>query len=456
MLSKNVLRRVLPGVTAAGVILAAATVSTPTMAQQPEQYFSVPSARVGPYNAQGTGIYGGMIDYFNYVNMKHGGVNGVKIVYEECETEYNAARSVECYQRLLTNSKGQKMLVWDPYGTPLAYAVIGRVADDNVVLAQAGYGRTDAADGRVWPWVFGAHSNYWSQIAMKLNYIQQQEGGIDKMKGKNIVHLHIDTAYGREPLPAMRQIAKDWGFNLIEIPIAPPGLEQQSQWLQIRQAKADWVTFWGAGAGMSGTAITTAARTGFPRNKIIFVTFGGAEEDMIAGGAQAKDTLVVAMYLPGKQFPLIADMEKVLYKDNPGKGNMQNPARVGTIYYNRGVLAAVNFVEAMKKAQEKNNKVGKPITGAEFRDGYEALDYTDKAYREKLGIDGMLPPYKLSCRDHEGAGKFKMMQWDGNKFQIVSKDWVGPSDPKLVRTLIEDSAAKFAKENNVTPRSCPN
>ena len=348
MLTRELLRRVLPGVAAAGAILAAATVSTSTMAQQPEQYFPVASMRVGPYNAMGTGIFGGVIDYMNYVNIKHGGVNGVKLVYEECETEYNAARNVECYQRLLTNSKGQKMLLWDPYGTPLAYAVIGRVATDNVVLAQAGYGRTDAADGRVWPWVFGATANYWSQIAMKLNYIQQQEGGIAKMKGKTIVHLHIDTAYGREPLPAMREIAKNWGVNLVEIPIAPPGLEQQSQWLQIRQAKADWVTFWGAGAGMSGTAITTAARTGFPRNKIIFVTFGGAEEDMIAGGAQAKDTNVVAMILPGKQWPLIADIEKVLYKDNAGKGNMQNPNRVGTIYYNRGVIAAVNYVEAMK------------------------------------------------------------------------------------------------------------
>lgn len=447
-------RRTLPGIAAVGALLAAVAVSAPATAQE-EQYFAVPSTRVGPYNAQGTGIYGGMIDYFNYVNMKHGGVNGVKLVYEECETEYNAARNVECYQRLMTNSKGQKMLVWDPYGTPLAYSVIGRVAGDNVVLAQAGYGRTDAADGRVWPWVFGAHSNYWSQIAMKLNFIQQQEGGIDKMKGKKIVHLHIDTAYGREPLPAMREIAKQWGFELIEIPIAPPGLEQQSQWLQIRQAKADWVTFWGAGAGMSGTAITTAARTGFPRNKIIFVTFGGAEEDMIAGGAQAKDTLVVAMYLPGKEFPLIAEMEKLLYKDNPGKGNMQNPERVGTIYYNRGVMAAVNFVEAMKNAQKMHNKVGKAITGAEFRDGYEALDYTDEAKRKELGVDGLLPPYKLSCRDHEGAGKFHMMQWDGKKFQIVTKDWVGPADPAFVRKLIEDSAEKYAKENNITLRDCP-
>jgi branched-chain amino acid transport system substrate-binding protein len=454
MLSKKILRRGLSGVAAAGAMLAAVATSTPTMAQQPEQYFPVASMRVGPYNAMGTGIFGGVIDYLNYVNIKHGGVNGVKLVYEECETEYNAARSVECYQRLM-NRGDQKMLLWDPYGTPLAYAVIGRVAADNVVLAQAGYGRTDAADGRVWPWVFGATANYWSQIAMKLNYIQQKEGGIAKMKGKTIVHLHIDTAYGREPLPAMRQIAKDWGVNLIEIPIAPPGLEQQSQWLQIRQAKADWVTFWGAGAGMSGTAITSAARVGFPRNKIIFVTFGGAEEDMIAGGAQAKDTNVVAMILPGKQFPLIADIEKVLYKDGAGKGNMQNPARVGTIYYNRGVIAAVNYVEAMRNAQRIHNKVGKPVTGAEFRDGYEALDYTSEARRKELGIDGMLPPYKLTCRDHEGAGTFHMMQWNGTKFDIVTKDWMGANDPKMIRKLIEDSAEKYAKENNITLRNCP-
>lgn len=454
MFIEKVIRRRL-SFAAAGAMLAAATLSTPTMAQQPEQYFPVASMRVGPYNAMGTGIFGGVIDYLNYVNIKYGGVNGVKLVYEECETEYNAARSVECYQRLLTNSKGQKMLVWDPYGTPLAYAVIGRVAADNVVLAQAGYGRTDAADGRVWPWVFGATANYWSQIAMKLNYIQQQEGGIEKMKGKTVVHLHIDTAYGREPLPAMRQLAKDWQFRLIEIPIAPPGLEQQSQWLQIRKEKADWVTFWGAGAGMSGTAITTAARVGFPRNKIIFVTFGGAEEDMIAGGAQATDTNVVAMILPGKQWPLIADMEKVLYKENK-IGNMQNPNRVGTIYYNRGVIAAVNYIEALKNAQRMHNKVGKPVNGEEFRAGYEAIDWTDEKKRKEYGIDGMLPPYKLSCRNHEGAGTFHMMRWDGKQFQIVTKDWLGPNDPKFIRKLIEESAEKYAKENNIKLRDCPN
>ena len=154
--------RALPGIFAAAV-MAALLVSAGAAPAAEEQYFGVPSSRVGPYSAMGTGYYGGIIDYMNYVNMT-GGVNGVQLTWEECETEYNAARTVECYQRLL-HKGDQKMVVFDTLGTPGAYAVIGRMAPDNVVLAQFGYGRTDAADGRVWPWVFGAHSNYWSQIA---------------------------------------------------------------------------------------------------------------------------------------------------------------------------------------------------------------------------------------------------------------------------------------------------
>lgn len=440
------LRRVLSGIVAAGA-LAVASASTPALAQA-EQYFGIPSSRVGPYSAMGTGYYGGIIDYLNYVNMKHGGVNGVKLTWEECETEYNAARTVECYQRLLTKGN-QRMVVFDTLGTPGAYAVIGRMAEDKVVLAQYGYGRTDAADGRVWPWVFNAAGQYWAQIAVKLNFIAQQEGGIPKMKGKTIVHLHIDTAYGREPLPAMRQIAKEWGFRLIEIAIAPPGLEQQSQWLQIRKEKADWVTFWGAGSGMNSTAMTNAARVGFPRNRMVYVTFGGAEEDMIPAGDAAIGTYVSANAVPGK-WPLIEDIEKVVYGAN--RGNLQNPQRIGTAYYNRGVGAAVMWIEALKNAQKIHNKVGQTVTGEEFRVGYEAIDMSDDKLKE-LGIHGMLSPFKLSCAQHDGAQRWRMMQWNGKKFDIVS-DWIPAPDPKFIRNLVEASAENYAKEHKLPIREC--
>ncbi|MEM6971211.1 MAG: ABC transporter substrate-binding protein [Pseudomonadota bacterium] len=439
-------------VPAAIMALAVAGTAAPTAAvAEEQQYFPVPSSRVGPYSAMGTGYYGGIIDYMKYVNMKEGGVNGVELVWTECETEYNAARTVECFKRLLTGPNGQKMLVFDTLGTPGAYAVINRMAEEEVVLAQYGYGRTDAADGRVWPWVFNAASHYWDQIGMKMQFMADQEGGVENMRGKKIVHLHIDSAFGREPLLAMRAIAEEWGTELVEISIPPPGLEQQSQWLQIRRERPDWVTFYGAGSGMNSTAMTNAARMGFSRDRMIYVTFGGAEEDMVPAGDAAEGTYAVANAVPGREFPLIADMYKTLYEDS-SEGNMANPDRVGTVYYNRGVGAAVMWIEALRNAQELAGKDGKAVNGPEFRDGYEALDMP-QARLEEIGIAGMVAPFQLSCAKHDGAGKFRMMQWRDGKFELVT-DWMGPPDSAFIRQLVEDSAAKFASEQGITPVDC--
>src|SRR3546814_16707957 len=118
---------------------------------------------------------------------------------------------------------------------------------------------------------------------MKLNFMAEVEGGVDKMKDVTVAHLYIDTAYGREPLPAMRIIAENWGFWLLEIPIAAPGLEQQSQWRRVRREDVDWVTFGRAGAGMSGTAPTTRARHGFPAHHAICITYRAAAEQLTRG-----------------------------------------------------------------------------------------------------------------------------------------------------------------------------
>ena len=41
----------------------------------------------------------GYIDYLKLVNAQ-GGINGVTITFEECETGYATDRGVECYERL--------------------------------------------------------------------------------------------------------------------------------------------------------------------------------------------------------------------------------------------------------------------------------------------------------------------------------------------------------------------
>jgi branched-chain amino acid transport system substrate-binding protein len=116
---------------------------------QGTQYIPILSYRVGPYAAGGSGYFGGAIDYFTLVN-QNGGINGVKILWEECETEYNAARGVECYERLKTKNGGATTV--EPLSTGIAYGLFERVAQDKIPMTTNGYGlglsliHTDAAD----------------------------------------------------------------------------------------------------------------------------------------------------------------------------------------------------------------------------------------------------------------------------------------------------------------------
>ena len=110
------------------------------------------------------------------------------------------------------------------------------------------------------------------------------------------------------------------------------------------------------------------------------------------------------------------------------------------------------WIEALKNAQRIHKKPGKTVTGPEFRDGYEALDISDAKLKE-IGILGMSGPFKMSCTKHDGSERFRVMQWDGAKFALVT-DWTAAPDPAFIRKLIEESAAKYAGENKITPRKC--
>ncbi len=411
-----------------------------------EQYIGLPSYRVGPYAAGGSGIFGGLIDYMQLVNERDGGVNGVKLTWDECETEYNNARGVECYERQKKNGPTGNTVV-HPLSTGITYSLIDKATADKIPIISLGYGRTDASDGRVFPYVFPLITNYWSQNTAKIKFIGQKEGGMDKLKGKKIVNIYHDSAYGKETIPVLDAQAKQYGFTVIHIPVAHPGNEQQSQWLKVRQEKPDWVILRGWGV-MNPTALKAAAKIGFPREKIVGVWWSGAEEDTIPAGDAAKGYIAAGFNVAGANYPVIKDIQKHVYAKN--KGNMEDKSRVGSVYYNRGVVHGIVTVEAIRKAQEKFGK-GKPITGEQMRWGIENLNI-DNATLKKLGAEGFMPPTKLSCANHEGSGLVKFQQWDGKQWKVIT-DWI-ESDQKLVRGMIEESAAKHAKEKGITPRDC--
>jgi len=427
----------------AAVAVSLALLSQSAMAAE-EQFFPIVSYRVGPYGANGQAFYGGFVDYLNYVNMKEGGVNGVKLAWEECETEYNNAKGVECYERLKGKAKSSAGPI-HTMSTGISYALIEKAAADKLPLAMMGYGRTDAVDGSVFPYAFPLVTTYQMQASAIVKFLKDKENG--SLAGKKIVYLYHDSAYGKEPIVALQAEASLNKFELSLIPVAHPGNEQGAQWLKIRQEKPDYVIFWGWGV-MNQTAMKAAQKVGFPRDKMVGSWWAGSEEDTVPAGEAAKGYMSATWNVAGKSVPLIADIEKSVY--GAGKGNLQDTSKLGTILYNRGVSAAVLSVEAIRKAQEKFGK-GKAMNGEQVRWGLENLAITD-ARLKQIGATDLLPEIKTSCNNHEGSGKVKIQQWDGTKWTPVSS-WI-EGNKGLIHPLFESSAKQYAKEKGITPRDC--
>src|ERR1700678_4420323 len=110
-------------------------------ARADEQYFPLQSYRVGPYAAGGTGFFGGFIDYLNLINTRDGGVNGVKLTWSECETQYEVERGVECYERFKTLPA---IAAWNPLSVGIAYAMIDPITADKTPLTTANHARPDS------------------------------------------------------------------------------------------------------------------------------------------------------------------------------------------------------------------------------------------------------------------------------------------------------------------------
>jgi len=188
------------------LIAAVAAAASAAQAQPREQFVPANFYWVGPYAAGGSGIAGGMLDYLDMLNQRDGGINGVKFTWQKCETEYNNARGVECYERAKRQGPTGATLI-HPLSTGITYSLIERAAADKIPVVSIGYGRADAADGRVFPYVFPLITTYWAQAAAMVRYIGEQAGGLPKLRGKKIALLYHDSAYGKEPIPVLSDLA---------------------------------------------------------------------------------------------------------------------------------------------------------------------------------------------------------------------------------------------------------
>ena len=436
---------------AIGTIAAAASLALPVaaVAQQKgaaaagkgEQFFPVLVYRTGAYGPNGTPWANGYVDYLKLVNAQ-GGINGVKITYEECETAYDTAKSVECYERLKSRPYAA---VFQPLSTGATFAITDKAPTDKIPIVTAGYGRSESVEGEVFPWNFPLGGTYWTAADVLVQHLGKQNGGLDKLKGKKIALIYHDSPYGKEPIPLLTERSKLHGFQLTTIPVTHPGVEQKAAWLQIRQLRPDYVVLWGWGV-MNSTAIREAVATGFPRDKMYGGWWSGAEPDVLPVGADAKGYSAMAFQHGAGRAKVHEDILKLLHAKGQGTGPAEE---VGQVLYTRGLISAMFAVEGVRQAQLRYGV--RPLIGEEVRYGLENLNIDQKRI-DALGLTGVIRPLATNCRDHEGSRYARVHTWDGSKWSF-SSDWF-ESDAQIIKPMIKEFAARYAAEKKITRRSC--
>ena len=422
--------------------LAAAGAST-AWAQPKEQFFPALVYRTGAYAPNGVPFANGYVDYFKLVNAR-GGINGVKVSWEECETGYATDRGVECYERLKGKHGGGT--VFQPLSTGITFALTEKAPGDKIPLITAGYGRSDSADGMVFKWNFILTGTYWDAADILVQHIAKKEGGFDKLKGKKIALVYHDSPYGKEPITLLQERAKLDGFELQLLPVAHPGVEQKATWLQIRQSRPDYVFLWGWGV-MNSTSLKEAQATGYPREKMYGVWWSGAEPDVKDVGMGAKGYNALAMQHGAEpNAKVIKDVLAMVHDKGQGTGPKDE---VGQVLYMRGMISSMMAVEGVKRAQERFGK-GKVMTGEQARWGYENLALDQKAL-DALGFSGVMRPVSTSCADHMGSSWARVHTWDGAKWNFTS-GWY-ESDQSIIKPLVKASAEKYMAEKKLQRRT---
>ncbi len=406
--------------------------ATSTLAQ--ELYTPNLAYRTGPFAATGIPLMNGQADYLNMLNARDGGIGGVLVNPEECETGYSTEKGVECYEK----TKG-RAIVTQPWSTGITLQVLPKTNVDEIPILAPGYGFSPMMEGKTFQWAYNAPAGYWDAADMILQYIE----GEGSLEGKKIAFLHLDHPFGKEPLPVLEAAAEAKGFELVPIPVGLKEMQNQSaQWLQIRRERPDYVVMWGWGA-MNAGAITEAVKTKFPMENFIGVWWAGHDADLKIVGADGKGYKSISWSFPNPDAPVMADIQKYIVDE--GK-TQSNPEEMSGVFYGRGIIISAILAEGIKVAQDHFGTA--EIDAKQLRWGLENIDMTEARISE-LGLDGMVPPFKTSCNNHTGHSGGWMLEWDGEKFVKASDLLMANVDS--YKAIAEAAAAEYAEANAPWP-----
>ena len=126
-----------------------------------------------------------------------GGINGKKIQYYWADGEYKDDVGIAAFKRLQTQYNPQIMF---GQSTGMTKALGPEIKARYKVLYSAYTMTSEAANPKENPYLFLAAPTYAEQFGVLLKYIAKEK------PGANVAFFYSDTEFGREPVPAGREL----------------------------------------------------------------------------------------------------------------------------------------------------------------------------------------------------------------------------------------------------------
>ncbi len=346
----------------------------------------------------------GVQDAIASINAK-GGVNGKKIELVNVDYAYKIPQATAAYKKFC---ESDKVVMINGWGTGDTEALKDTCTKDKTPYFSASFSGhlTDPAKT---PYNFFVGASYSDQIRGFLDYVKKNWK--DKTRAPKVAFIYPNHGFGKAPIEAGRQYAKELGIELVHEEIIPAPVQDVTSNLLSMQKKNPDYAYVQTTVAPCANLLKDAKKLGI--KTIFFLGNYGMTEALpkLAGDAAEG---VYGMATHAAYGEKVKGMKALL---DWNKKNSPKAER-DTVYV-RGWAYGLVWAEGLRLA-DKNKK----LTGEGVKNALETLKNFDTG--------GLVPPITYTATDHRGTTKSTIYVIKGGKMTKVQevetarkKEWLG-------------------------------
>ncbi len=325
-----------------------------------------------------------------------GGINGKKIQYYWADGEYKDDVGIAAFKRLYAQYTPQVMF---GQSTGMTKALGPEIKSRYKVLYSAYTMTSEAANPKENPYLFIAAPTYAEQFGVLLKYIAKEK------PGANIAFFYSDTEFGREPIPAGKEMCKKMGLNVVAEEVSQVGgVDLTTQILDMKSKKVDYCIFQGFVSNPIAAVIKQSKDYGL--NAKFMGTFWSTEKQLLNElGPLAGEYVGVSAYSFFYQddLPMMKKIKEWTKKKYP-------TIEYRSQSYMQNYMTTLLFVESFKRA----DKMKGGITADNMVKAFQSIKNYD--------VGGLMPP--VTIKDNSiPVGRVYRGNASTMKFDPIS-DWI--------------------------------